>query len=151
MIALLLQGIPEVTAVVTLAFVIARIPLNWKRIVILGIALAFISYVIRLFTIPFGIHTILQIILLLIALTWLGKVDFSLSLIASILSVLALGIIEFVCLSFLMSVFGVTPEILFADPIKRIIIGEPIVFFLFISSFILNKLLQKRGEINEFH
>ena len=117
---------------------------------ILGIALAFISYVMRLFTIPFGLHTILQIILLFIALTWLGKEDFSLSLVASLLSVLVLGIIEFVCLSLLMPVFGVTPETLFADPIKRIIIGEPIVLLLFISAFLLNKLLQKRGRTNEF-
>ncbi|KJR48997.1 hypothetical protein UF75_0511 [Desulfosporosinus sp. I2] len=112
----------------------------------IGIVLAFISYVVRLFTISFGIHTILLIILLFIALTWLGKGDFSLSLIASLLSFLALVIIEFVCLSLLMPVFGVIPETLFADPIKRIIIGEPIILLLFISAFLINKFIQNRGR-----
>jgi len=79
-------------------------------------------------------------------LSWLGKGDFSLSLIASLLSFLALVITEYICLSLLMPVFGVTPETLFSHPIKRIIIGEPIVLLLLIFAFILNKLGKKGGN-----
>lgn len=79
LIALLLQGIPEQIAVVTLAFVIARISLKWNKVLLIGIVLAFCAYVIRLFPIPFGIHTILLIFLLFIFLTRLGKKDVSLS------------------------------------------------------------------------
>ena len=143
-IALLLQGIPELTAEVTLAFVIARIPLNWKRILLIGIVLAFISYVVRLFPIPFGVHLFVLIILLFIALIWLGKGDFGLSLIASLLSFLALVIFEFVCLSLLMPIFGVTLETLFTNLVIRIAIGEPQVLLTFISAFLLNKLIQKK-------
>ena len=150
-IALLLQGIPEITAVITLAFVIARIPLNWKRILQIGIVLALISYVVRLFPIPFGLHLFLLIILLFIALIWLGKGDVGLSLIASLLSVLTLVIFEFVCLSLFMPVFGVTPETLFTNLAIRIAIGEPQVLLTFVSAFLLNRLIQKRGsEANEF-
>lgn len=145
-----MQGIPEQTAVVTLAFIIARIPLKWKKIILFGTVLAFISYVMRMFNIPFGIHTILLIILLFITLTWLGKGDFSLSLIASLLSFLALVIIEFVCLSLLMPVFGVTPETLFTNLIIRIVITEPQVFIMFFSAFLLNKLIKKEVAVNEF-
>jgi len=150
-IALLFQGVPELTAVVTLAFVIARIPLKWNKILLIGIVLAFISYVVRLLPILFGIHLFLLIILLFIALTWLGKSDIGLSLIASLLSFLALVIFEFVCLSLLMPVFGVTPETLFSNLVIRISIGEPQVLLLFIAAFSLNKFtLKKRLETNEF-
>jgi len=145
-ISLLLQGIPELTAEVTLAFVIARIPLKWNKILLIGIVLAIISYVVRLFPIPFGIHTLFLIILLFIALIWLGKGDFSLSLLASLLSFLALTIFEFVCLSLLMPVFGLTPESLSTDSVKRIAITEPQVLFLFISAFLLNKFYKKEVE-----
>lgn len=145
-----MQGIPEQIAVVTLAFVITGIPLKWEKIIMIGIFLAFISYIVRLFAISFGLHTIVLIILLFIALTLLGKGDFSLSLIASILSFLTLVIIEVLSLSLLMPVFGVTPETLFTDPIKRIILGEPNVLFLFMSAFLLNKQMHKRGSTNEF-
>jgi hypothetical protein len=143
-ISLLLQGIPELTAEVTLAFIIARIPLKWNKILLIGIVLACFSYVVRLFSIPFGVHSFLLIILLFIALTWLGKGDFSLSLLASLLSVLALVIFEFVCLSLLMPVFGVTPETLFTNLVVRTAIGEPQVLLTFISAFLLNKLIQKK-------
>lgn len=148
-IAFLLQGIPETVAVVTLAFVISKIPLDWRKIISIGIVLAFISYVMRMFTIPFGIHTISQIILLFLALIWLGKGDFSLSLIVSLLSILVLAIVEFACLSLLMPVFGVTPETLFPNLVIRILITEPQVFLVFISAFLLNK-SYKRGRMNEF-
>ncbi len=151
-IALLLQGIPELTAVTTLACVIARIPLNWRKILLIGIVLAFISYGVRLLPIPFGVHLFVLIILLFIALVSLGKGDFSLSLIASLLSFLALVIFELVSLSLLMPVFGVTPETLLTNLVIRIAIGEPQVILTFCSAFLLNRLIQKKGSsVNEFH
>ncbi|KGP76245.1 membrane protein [Desulfosporosinus sp. Tol-M] len=143
---MLLQGIPEQIAVAALAFVIAKIPLKWNKVVLIGIILAFCAYVVRLLPIPFGIHLILLIVLLFIALLWLGKGDFSLSLIACLLSFLALVIFEYVCLSLLMPVFGLTPESLSTDLVKRIVIGEFHVFLLFITAFLLNKFYKKDVE-----
>lgn len=142
-VALLVQGIPETVAIVTLAFVIAKIPFVWNKILLIGILLALCVYMIRQFPIPFGIHIFFQIILLFILLTSLGKGDFSLSLLASLLSFLVLTILEFTCLSLLMIVFGVTPEILFANLEIRIVIGEPTVLILFLTAYLLNKLMQK--------
>ena len=140
LIALLLQGIPEQTAVITLAFVIARIPLKWNKILLIGIVLAFCAYVVRLFPIPFGLHTILLLFVLLIILTYITKGDVGLSFIASSSSFLALVIFEFSCMSLFMLIFGFTPETLFNDLIIRIAVGEPHVFLLFISAFLINKL-----------
>jgi hypothetical protein len=145
LIALLLQGIPEQIAVVTLAFVIARISLKWNKVLLIGIVLAFCAYVIRLFPIPFGIHTILLIFLLFIFLTRLGKKDVSLSFFASLVAILVLGIFEYSCISLFMLVFGFTPETLFNDLVIRIVLGELHVLLLFISAFLLNKVYLKRG------
>lgn len=59
-IALLLQGIPEQIALVTLAFVIAKLPFTWKKAVLIGTSFAVFAYVIRLFPIPFGLHITFQ-------------------------------------------------------------------------------------------
>lgn len=143
LIMLLLQGIPELIAFVALAFVIAGIPLKWKMISLIGIVLAVCSYAVRFFPIPFGIHTILLFILLFLALTILGKGEFSLSLIASLVSILVLVIFEFVCLSLLMPIFGVTPETLSIHPVIRIVIAEPQVLLLSLTAFLL-KITRKR-------
>ncbi|WP_242876263.1 hypothetical protein [Desulfosporosinus hippei] len=82
-------------------------------------------------------------------LTWIGKGDFSLSLIASLLSFLALAIMEFFWLSLLMPIFGVNPEELFSNLLLRIIITEPQVLLMFVFAYMLDKFIKRRGEINE--
>ena len=120
--------------------------MKWNEILTIGTVLAFISYVVRLFPVPFGVHSFLLIFLLFIVLTWKGKGDgdFSLFLLASIFSFLILAIYEFLCLSWLMPVFGITPDALFNNLVIRVVIGEPTVLLLFLSAFVLNKLIQKK-------
>ncbi|MHB8126858.1 MAG: hypothetical protein ACYDEJ_14730 [Desulfitobacteriaceae bacterium] len=147
LIALLLQGIPETVAVVTLAFVIAGIPLMWNKIIVTGIVLAFCAYLVRLFPIPFGLHTILVSILLFIVITRLGKGDVGLAFFASVMSYLSLIIFEFINFSLFMLVFGLKPETIFNDLVIRILAGEAHVFLLFISAFLINILRIKRGRL----
>lgn len=148
LIALLLQGVPEQIAVIILAFLIAKVPLKWNRVLLIAIAQAFCAYVVRLLPIPFGIHTILLIFILFIILTWLSKGDVGLAFVASSLSFLVLVIFEFSCMSLFMFIFGLTPETLFNDLAIRIIVGEPQVLLLFISAFLLNKFYITRGCLN---
>lgn len=147
---LLFQGIPESIALVTLAFVIAKIPLKWINIITIGTFLAICAYVIRQLPIPFGIHIVVNLILLFIFLLRQGQGDLSLSLISSISSYLSLIIIETVFSPLLMTVFGVTVNTFFSNLFVWILIGEPQVFFLFCLAFILDKFFIKRGRKNEF-
>ncbi|HBW35113.1 hypothetical protein [Desulfosporosinus sp. BICA1-9] len=111
-IVMLLQGIPEGTAITTLAFVISGIPLKLNKILLIGTALTVCAYVVRLFPIPFGLHTILLMFLLFIVLTILSKRDIGLSFMASLLSCLALIIFETACFSLLKPVFSIIPKTL---------------------------------------
>lgn len=142
-IAFLLQGIPEQIAVTALAFAIVKLPLRWSRIVVIGSILALCAFVVRQFPIPFGIHTILLILILFMFLTKLAKGDFSISLIASLLSFLALIIFETVCLSILMPAFGVTTEILMKKPFVMILITSPQVILLFVAAYLVRKYLSR--------
>ena len=150
LVALLLQGIPENIALVTLAFVIARIPIKWNRIILIGTVLAVCAYGVRQLPIPFGIHMIANLILLFIFLIRQTKGDLSLSLISSLSSILALAILETVCSSLLMPAFGVTPKTLSPNSGIWILMGEPQVLLLFGLAFLLNKLYIKRGQNNGF-
>ena len=150
LIVLLLQGIPEQIAVVTLAFVIAGISLKWNKVVLIGIVLAFCAYLIRLFPIPFGIHTILLIFILFVFLTRLGKRDIGLYFFASLVTILVLGILEYSCMSLFILFFGFTLETLLNDLVMRIVVGEPHVLLLFISAFLLQKYFKKEATVN-FH
>jgi len=135
-------------AVTTLAFVIAKIPIKLNRILLIGTGLAFSAYIVRLLPIPFGIHTIILMLLLFACLTKLGG-DFSLVLIASLISYLALILFEIACFSLLMNFFGITTKTLLSDPIVRILISTPQIVLLVISAFLVRK-YRGRGQFNEF-
>lgn len=144
LISVLLQGIPEQIAVVTLACEIARISLKLNKVILIGIVLAFCAYVIRLFPIPFGVHTFLLILLLSVFLTWLGKRDIGLSFYATLVTFLVLVILEYSCISLCMLYFGLTPATVFTNQVIRIVIGEPHVLLLFITAYLLNRYFKKR-------
>lgn len=143
-ISLLLQGIPELTAVVLLSFVIAGIPLKWKRALLIGTILGLCGYVVRQLPIPFGSHTILLLFLLFMVLTKLSKGNVGLSFIASVLSLLTLTIYEFISFSLFMQIFGFTPETLFKNLVIRIVVGEPQVVLLLVSAFLFNRFIDRK-------
>ena len=147
-ISLLLQGIPEGIAITTLAFVISRIPLKLNKIILIGTALSVCNYVVRLFPIPFGLHTILTIVILFIVLAILSKGDVGLSFMASLLSCLALVIVETTCILLLMPFFSITLKTLSTYNANRIVLGEIHVLLLFISAFLLNKIMLKMNYLN---
>ena len=151
LISLLIQGIPEQTAVVTLAFVIAKIPWKWNEVLPIGVVLAFCTYVIRLLPIPFGIHTILLLLILSVFLARLGKIDIGLSFFASLVTFLFLAIFEYSCMSLYMLFFGLTAEILLDDLVIRIVVGELHVILLFISAFLLKIYYKKKNFGNFIH
>ncbi|MDA8222388.1 hypothetical protein [Desulfosporosinus sp.] len=145
MIVLLLQGIPEGTALTALAFVISRIPLKVNQILLVGTTLAVCANVIRLFPIPMGLHTVLGTLVLFLIITRLSKGDVGLSFIASILSCLTLIIFETACLPLLKPVSILAPKTLSTYHAIRIILGDIHVLLLFISAFLLKKVIAKKS------
>ena len=144
-IALILQGIPEQIAIVTFAFVIAKIKFDWKKIFVIGIMLALTSYIVRQFPITFGIHTILMIGLLFVLLVALAKANINTAIIASLLSFLAIIVSETVCLALLMPLFGVTSDMFFSNVTIRILITLPQVSVMFIFAFIIYKFINRKA------
>ncbi|MBC2723676.1 hypothetical protein [Desulfosporosinus sp.] len=137
--------------IATLAFVIAKIPINWKRIFLVGTILALSAYIVRLFPIPFGVHTFVLMFMMSIFLIKLCRAEFSISIIASLVSYVTLVLFEIICLSLLMPVLGVTPEILLKDSVVRILISIPQELLLFCSAFFLRYFYLKRGSYDEFY
>lgn len=142
--AFILQGIPEQIAIVTLAFVISKIPLNAKKIIFIGLIMGASSYLIRMFPVTFGVHTLIVIGLLFILLVKIADGNLNNSLIASLLSFLAVIVVETICVSILMPLFNVTSEMLFTNTTIRILVSLPQVFIIFGLSFIILKIRKKK-------
>ncbi|MEW6621900.1 MAG: hypothetical protein AB1420_01995 [Bacillota bacterium] len=69
------QGIPESIALMFLIFVLLRVPISWRKIMLLGIAEAVAVYLIRLLPVAFGVHTILLIVFATILIVYVTRED----------------------------------------------------------------------------
>ncbi|KUO64103.1 MAG: hypothetical protein APF84_08315 [Gracilibacter sp. BRH_c7a] len=144
LLALIFQGIPEQIAVVTLVFVLTRIRLEWKKIVLFGIILAFAAYVLRLFPITFGIHTIVLIGLQFVFLVQLYQAPVIIALRGTLIAFLIFIVIEYICFTLLIYLFDINFETYLNNIPTRILIGLPQVFLLFTLSYIILKVRSRR-------
>ncbi len=150
LLALLFQGIPEQIAVITLALILARTRLEWKKIVLLSIILAFTAYFVRMFPITFGIHTIILIGLLFVFLIQLFQTSVIVALKSSLISMLILIIVEYVSFTILTNLFRISFDTCLTNVPIRILLGMPQVFVLFILAFIILKVRKGRKQYEHF-
>jgi len=143
--ALVFQGIPEQIAVITLAFVLAKVPIRWKVIIPMGIGFAFIAYVLRILPITFGIYTIILIGFLFFLLVQFCKKPISTSILASLMSYLALILFETAFMSIFMFLLQISLQTLEANVSIRILTGLPHVIGLFLLARIIHKIRAGRG------
>lgn len=150
--SLLFQGIPEIIALTSLAFTLAKADTDWKKISILGSVLAIAIYLIRLLPITFGIHTIICIALLIIFVNTVAKVDISTSVFSAISSMIILILVETLTNNLIFYIFNFSINTITEDPFLATIVGIPQVIILFLVNYIIKIKLHKKGEgkkINE--
>lgn len=144
-IAFILQGIPENIAVLTLSLTIVGIELRWGKIVVAGTLIAFVIYLLRALPISFGVHTIVALLLFIVFTTKIGEIDnLRISIMASLLSILALTTIEIISLTLLTSILGISEQEFISNTAIRILLTLPQVFILFLLAFIIKKVRRSR-------
>ena len=94
----LIQGIPECIALVLLGFVLLESRMDIKRALIPGVIQALVLYFVRLFPLPFGIHTMVAIISLSVLLLCFTEARYSKALLISFFVYLVLGLSELMIL-----------------------------------------------------
>ncbi|HHV64131.1 MAG TPA: hypothetical protein GXX46_03525 [Peptococcaceae bacterium] len=147
--ALIFQGIPEQIALVTLAFVLAKLKLEWPKIILFAMVLTFTAYFIRYFSPTFGIHTIVLMGMLFIFFVERYNVPVIKSLKISVSVAVILIITESILLNSLMKLFSLSFEVLNENIIYRILITWPQVLILFLLSFIIIIWRRRKEKSNE--
>jgi len=90
----LLQGIPESIGVIGLSLALARIPLRWRLILVIGTVMTLIIYLIRLLPITFGLHTVAAMLLFVLSIIKTTKVPATSIFLAVFASFALLAILE---------------------------------------------------------
>ncbi|WP_242831323.1 hypothetical protein [Desulfitobacterium dehalogenans] len=109
-----------------------------KEIIPIGIFLGVIAFLIRVYNIPFGTHTIVLMLILFLWLTFKGK-EITVSLVTTLICFVALAVFELVFITILTEIFNISQEMVFSDSVKRILYTEPQVIMLFVTAFIIRQ------------
>lgn len=140
LLALIFQGIPEMIALTTFAFVLAKADLNWRIICASGVVMGVIAFVIRLLPVTFGVHTIVLIFLLIIIIHQFAKVEIIKTVVSVFLSFVVLVLLETVTHVTLFSVLEFSMETVMNSEMLMILVGIPQIVLLFLISFVIKKI-----------
>ncbi len=137
---LVFGGFPEMIAVALLGFTISKAQYTWETVVFTGIGLALTAYFIRMIpNIAFGVHTLVLIAVLFLALINFGGVEIANGILGSVIGFLALVVFETIGVMSIMKIFNLTSADIVANTYARTLAGWPHILLLFLSSFLVKK------------
>lgn len=142
--AVIFVSIPETLLIIGIGFALFNIKLNLGRSVFAGILIAILSYFLRKIMIPPGVHTIILVLALTAAISFLCKIKIWYSFVSVLLGAMIIGVIEDVFISLIFQFTSKTINDLAANPWLNISAFMPtlmlaILFFILIkrSNYVL--------------
>ncbi len=144
----LIQGIPECIVAIVLGLALLEKKLVVRKALIPGLIQAIIIFLVRLFPLPFGSHTLIAFISLSFLLSYFSGSNYSKALIVSFFVYTALGLSEFIIVSAASYLLSLPVEIILNKPLLAALVGLPQVFILFFLSFLVVSFSQKGEKIH---
>ncbi len=144
---LLVRGLPEAFIMILATYTLANKKVEKKEYLISSLIMALLMYLFRMLPISYGVHTILNIFLLIFLTFSINKIDLMISIKSSILILMILFICEGLNILFIQFVLHKNLKVVFGNPISKIILGIPstIAFLGIVIMYYLTSL--KKGKL----
>lgn len=122
--ALILQTLPEEIIILMVGYALSGMDFakDFRRILTAGIFSGLASFLIRSLPIPFGLHTLLTVPVLVIFIKYFLRLSYKNSFIVFLLGLLSLFIVEMIYVPFVAAVLNIPISSLITDPLLRIVI-----------------------------
>ncbi|MTI85830.1 MAG: hypothetical protein FH756_18520 [Firmicutes bacterium] len=133
-----LQGIPESAGIVAVSLAVARVPLRWGRILLIGALLALLIFMIRALPFTFGLHTMVMLLLTVLFITKTTYTSLTKSFVAVFASALLLATLEILLHEFFFSLIGLETQKIVSDYLIWKLIGLPQAFLMLIVSILIS-------------
>lgn len=132
---------------VAVCFAFACFPLQWPKIIVIGMLLGLFVFGLRMLPIPFGLHSIIGCIFVAIVLNYWIHIRFLRALYGVFVAMACVIIFEVVCTQVLEIIWGVTYTEIRSNSVRWIISGIPQVILLFITAIVKNRINLIKGNL----
>ncbi|MBP1888713.1 hypothetical protein J2Z53_000292 [Clostridium moniliforme] len=143
---LIVRGVPESFLFVYSVYILSNTKFNKKLYFLTSTILVVVTFFIRRLPISYGIHTILNIILLVILTTYIDKINILKSIKAGIITAIIMFICEGINMFFIQCLCGNNIIRIFTNPTLKTIYGLPSLIIFFVVILIIKFLLYKKEE-----
>jgi signal transduction histidine kinase len=132
-------SIPESLIIYYMALTIVGKKESRLFVITLSLLTSLFSYIVRSIPMVFGIHSVLQIIMMIVFLILFLRLPWRPAVAAIIITSMVLGLAEGIFVPFLAWVFSFNLEQIISDPSLRILFTLPHLLFLVALTYIVNK------------
>ncbi|MBU3154905.1 hypothetical protein LL037_08905 [Clostridium estertheticum] len=145
----ILRSLPEEFLVIFAVYVFSKTVINVKEYIISSIIYLIAVYVIRLLPIQYGVHTILNIIIIILITDNINKISIIKSIKASIMTVILLFVCEGINVFIVQYVFKVDVNHVFSQPLSKILYATPSLVIFALIVFTYYVYLVKKNKLSE--
>ncbi len=148
-------SIPESLTLYYMVLALVRKKESLLFVIALSLLTSLFSYIARSIPMVFGIHSILQVILMVIFLNLFLKLSWHTAVATMIVASVVLGFAEGIFIPFLAWIFSLDLEQIISDPLLRILFTLPHLLFLAVLTHIVSKrqlqlpLIARLMEVND--
>lgn len=125
LIGVLFVSVPEEIMLSALGLALVGIRLNWRLLVMAGAIEAALSYLVRLAPMPFGVHTLVQVVLFALVLTAITRHSYKITFIAMLISTAIYGAVEGTTITFILHATGLGLQDVWTNPWTRVAFFVP--------------------------
>lgn len=144
-----LRGLPEGMLIIFAVYAFSKTVINIKRYIVSSIIFLISVYLIRLLPIQYGVHTILNIIVIIVLTVNINKIVIIKSIQASIMAMIMEFICEGINMFIIQHMFKVEIVYLLSEPSLKILYGIPSLLIFAIIVFTYYAYLTRRKELRE--
>lgn len=134
--SIFLISFPEAILVTALGFMLVGIRPLWRDLLLIGVLQAAVAYIVRGLPVPFGIHSILQIIFFTLNILLITRLPYRIVLLASLLGLIFNCSVETLFLPFMLRITGYSMSDVLAYTSIRIsfFLPQALVMLIFIGA-----------------
>ncbi|HBQ85502.1 MAG TPA: hypothetical protein DER33_05465 [Syntrophomonas sp.] len=104
----LLVSVPQTFLILLIGFKLYDIDMPLQTGLMVSVFMGFLAYIVRLFPMPFGLHTLIQITMLVVLISLMTNIKWWQALIANLTGVMITGIFESTLMPFFLMLTGKT-------------------------------------------
>lgn len=135
----LVQSFPETVILIYLGLGLTGLKADWQRILMVALITALVSYIIRSSAVPAGLNIIIQLPILVILLSILGRISFPKATMSCILGLILLSFFEILFNAMITAFTGISVWQVTDNPWLRIIFPLPEFISLTLIAVLIHK------------